>query len=161
MHNRGNSTERSKDFVGSIKRLLKELKSFKIFIFVALILATTGSILSIIAPNQLSKLTDTISQGLVVKSENIKKITETTTKNLSNLDPKIIMTSSRLSAQEKSQFMTIIKDIDKNDQIFYPNPFYHYKLLLLINQNMFLQYGNLIYPILLVVVQNIFVIFQE
>jgi len=116
MHNRGNSTERSKDFVGSIKRLLKELKSFKIFIFVALILATTGSILSIIAPNQLSKLTDTISQGLVVKSENIKKITETTTKNLSNLDPKIIMTSSRLSAQEKSQFMTIIKDIDKNDQ---------------------------------------------
>ena len=116
MHNRGNSTERSKDFVGSIKRLLKELKSFKIFIFVALILATTGSILSIIAPNQLSKLTDTISQGLIVKTENIKQITEMTTKNLSNLDPKIIMTSSKLSAQEKSQFMNILKDIDKNDQ---------------------------------------------
>ena len=99
MHNRGNSTERSKDFVGSIKRLLKELKSFKIFIFVALILATTGSILSIIAPNQLSKLTDTISQGLIVKTENIKQITEMTTNHLSNLDPKIIMTSSKLSAQ--------------------------------------------------------------
>lgn len=116
MHNRGNSTERSKDFVGSIKRLLKELKSFKIFIFVALILATTGSILSIIAPNQLSKLTDTISQGLIVKTENIKQITEMTTNHLSNLDPKIIMTSSKLSAQEKSQFMNILKDIDKNDQ---------------------------------------------
>ena len=116
MHNRGNSTERSKDFVGSIKRLLKELKSFKIFIFVALILATTGSILSIVAPNQLSKLTDTISQGLIVKTENIKQITEMTTNHLSNLDPKIIMTSSKLSAQEKSQFMNILKDIDKNDQ---------------------------------------------
>ena len=63
--------EKAKDFKSAIKRLFSELKSFRVLIFVALILAVCGSILSIFAPNKLSKLTDVISDGLIVKKENI------------------------------------------------------------------------------------------
>ncbi len=57
--------EKAKDFKSAIKRLFKELKGFKILIIVALILAILSAVLSISAPNQLSKLTDKISEGLV------------------------------------------------------------------------------------------------
>ena len=57
--------EKAKDFKGATKRLLKELNKFKVLIIIALVLAVLGAILSISAPNQLSKLTDKISEGLV------------------------------------------------------------------------------------------------
>ena len=57
MH-RGPQNETAKDFGGSMKRLFKELKTYQKAIFLALVLATLGSILSLFAPNKLSDLTD-------------------------------------------------------------------------------------------------------
>lgn len=57
--------EKAKDFKGSIKRLFKELDTYKVLIILSLLLAIVGSILSIIAPDKLSKLTDKISEGLI------------------------------------------------------------------------------------------------
>lgn len=57
--------EKAKDFKGAIKRLFKELKSQMVLIVIALILAIAGAILSISAPNRLSKLTDEISKGIM------------------------------------------------------------------------------------------------
>ena len=57
--------EKAKDFKGAMKRLFKELKSFRVLVAIALILAILGSVLSIIAPNKLSDLTDEISKGLM------------------------------------------------------------------------------------------------
>lgn len=74
---RGQTIEKAKDFKSAIKRLFKELNSFKVIIIIALILSSLGSILSIIAPNKLSDLTDEISKGLLQPSmdmEAIKKI---------------------------------------------------------------------------------------
>ena len=64
MHNgpHGPKMNKSKDFVGSMKRLFKELKSFQILIAMALIFAILSSVLSIAAPNKLSKLTYAISE---------------------------------------------------------------------------------------------------
>lgn len=54
----------SKDsFFKNIKRFVSELKSFKFIIFFALVMAAASSILSIIAPDHLSELTDTILAG--------------------------------------------------------------------------------------------------
>ena len=61
----GDPTDKAKDFKGAMKRLFSELKPFKILIFVAIVLAILGSIMSIIAPNKLSDLTDEISKGLM------------------------------------------------------------------------------------------------
>ena len=72
-----NAGEKAKDFKSAIKRLFKELKGFKILIIVAIILAILSAVLSIVAPDQLSNLTDEISAGLRgnMNMENIKHIT--------------------------------------------------------------------------------------
>ena len=62
--------EKAKDFKSAVKRLLKELGNFKILIVIALILAIAGAVLSISAPDRLSKLTDEIQAGIVPKMEN-------------------------------------------------------------------------------------------
>lgn len=54
----------SKDFGAAIKRLFIELKSARILAIVAILCAVGGSVLTIIAPNQISKLTDTVVVGL-------------------------------------------------------------------------------------------------
>lgn len=58
--------EKPKNFKSAISRLFKELKNFKVLIIIALVLAVFSSILSILAPNRLSELTDEISKGLVL-----------------------------------------------------------------------------------------------
>ena len=62
--------EKAKDFISAVKRLVKELGKFKILIIIALILAIAGAVLSISAPDRLSKLTDEIQAGIIPKMEN-------------------------------------------------------------------------------------------
>lgn len=61
----GPSAEKSKDFGAAMQRLLRELTSFHTLIIFALVLAAASSVLSIVAPNQLSALTDAITAGLL------------------------------------------------------------------------------------------------
>ena len=68
--------EKAKNFKGSLKRLFFELKKFRVLIYLSLILAVFGSILSIFAPNKLSSLTDKISEGLVVNTKNLTKLSK-------------------------------------------------------------------------------------
>ncbi len=57
--------EKAKDFKGAIKRLFKELSGFRWLIVISFILAILGAVLSIIAPDILSSLTDEIQKGLI------------------------------------------------------------------------------------------------
>ena len=66
--------EKPKDFKNAIKRLIKELNIFKASIIIALVLAFFSSILAIMTPNKLSKLTDEISKGIMVNPETINKL---------------------------------------------------------------------------------------
>ena len=81
-HGPGVPSEKAKDFKGALKRLFKELDTFKILIGIALVLAVAGSILSILAPNKLSDFTDEVSKGQVVNSKNLTKVTTKITSNL-------------------------------------------------------------------------------
>ena len=78
-----NVGESAKDFKGAIKRLFSELKSYRILIVIAIILAILSSVLSIFAPNKLSDLTDEISKGLVVNKDNLEKLSSNIQDNLS------------------------------------------------------------------------------
>ena len=66
--------EKSKNFKGSITRLIGNLKSWKYFMILALVLAMISSILSLVAPNKLSDLTDTITAGISLKEEKLEEI---------------------------------------------------------------------------------------
>lgn len=119
MHNgpRGPKMDKSKDFVGSMKRLFKELKSFQILIAMALIFAILSSILSIAAPNKLSKLTDAISEGLIVNVDEMQEISKKTTNNLQNINPQEIMKSTNLSVEEKTNFMMVMQSSAKDNML--------------------------------------------
>ena len=64
--------EKSKDFFGSILRIFKELDKYRLLLLVSLFLAALGSLLTIILPGQLSKLTDTITGGIGVNQHNME-----------------------------------------------------------------------------------------
>ena len=121
--------EKAKDFKGAMTRLFRELKAFKVLIIISLTLAALGSVLSILAPNKLSKLTDEISKGLVIKSENLRKISTNITENLneeklSQLLPQIlninineenimmIMSSDDISAEDKVLFQNFLNSMN-------------------------------------------------
>ena len=75
---KGAPGEKAKNFKSAIKRLFKELKPFKTLLLISVILAGLSSITSILAPNQLSRLTDEISVGLIspiMNMDMIKNIT--------------------------------------------------------------------------------------
>ena len=129
MH-RGPQNETAKDFGGSIKRLCKELKTYQKVIFLALILAALGSILSLFAPNKLSALTDEIQKGLIINQNNMTEITKDIQNNLKNslqeylnfnLDNDTlmkIMLSSSISTEEKQNFQTYLRDLKDGKKDF-------------------------------------------
>lgn len=129
-HSRGHGpmrvSEKPKDFMGSIKKLMKSLSSFRVLIFIALVLAALSSILSLIAPNKLSDLTDEITKGITINTSNMKELEEDLTKNISdignilgiNLDEKIIyrVNSSGISSEDKIKFNDTLKSISSNQE---------------------------------------------
>ena len=83
--------EKSKDFKGSMIRLIKNLKPWKFIMVIALALAMISAILALIAPNRLSKFADLIGEGLVPKTEVMQEIGEKIGENLSSLDTQLKM----------------------------------------------------------------------
>ena len=61
----GQSFEQAKDFRGAMKKLVHYLNRFHKLLVIAFVLAAISAVLSIIAPDRLSDMTDLISDGLV------------------------------------------------------------------------------------------------
>lgn len=110
--------EKAKDFKGAIKRLFKELNSFKVLISFALILAALGSVLAIFAPNKLSKLTDKISDGLVVNQKNLEIISQSITGNFSNnIRADIIIDGVTISVEDQMKFLEAVGTLNENSDV--------------------------------------------
>ncbi len=58
-------TEKPQNFKESINRLIKTLKPYKVPLFISMFFALGGAILTIIGPNQITKITDEIGNGLM------------------------------------------------------------------------------------------------
>lgn len=105
MHNRpGQKMEKSKNFKGAIKKLIIHLKPWHMLLTISLTLAMISSIISLITPNKLSKITDEITKGLT------PRINESTINE--------VMNNSNISLEDKQKFSEILessKTIDKND----------------------------------------------
>ena len=127
----GQSYEKAKDFKGAIKRLFTELNTYKTLIVIAFTLAILGSILSILAPDQLSNLTDEISKGLVINQDNMnalnKKASESLNEdNLKEILPKIlspdvseeninnILSDPNIKEKDKTKFKEILNKMEES-----------------------------------------------
>ena len=95
--NRG-TPEKSKDFMGSMKKLLKNLKPWRVLLTLGLVLAFISAILSLVAPNCLSNLTDTITSGIK------PNISENTIKD--------IMSNPNISYEDKMSFQVTLSSMN-------------------------------------------------
>ena len=99
--------EKSKDFKGSIKKLIISLKEYHLSIIISLILAMFSAILSLVSPNKLSELADYITECLKPNNE---KLTEITTmiyqKGISNFYD-IYKSNENLTVPEKNMLDAI------------------------------------------------------
>ena len=117
--------EKAKDFKGAIKVLFKELGKFKYLILISIILALVSTILQIITPDKLAKLTDEITVGLTVRQDKIELliagvrenlVQETVTNrckeallvSISEDNISRILSSDKLTLMEKSEIVTTI-----------------------------------------------------
>lgn len=116
-----NVYEKSKDFFGSIKRLLSNLNSWRIIIIVALFLAMFSAILSLIAPNKLSDFTDIITKGLAIKTDKLSYLSEEIQNNFNEENMKIKISSitndQSINESDKEIFYNSLKKMQQeNDE---------------------------------------------
>ena len=108
--------EKSKDFSGSMKRLLSNLKPWRVIMTLALILAMASAIISLIAPNKLSDFTDIITSGIKPNTEKLTEVVTTISNNLSsdNLSKKIplILSNEEISNEDKLIFQSALKNLN-------------------------------------------------
>ena len=122
------SSEKSKDFVGSIKRLLANLKPWKVLMGLAITLAFLSAILSLTAPNKLSSLTDVITNGIKPNTDVLQKIVTEISNNFNSeaMSEKtmLILTSEDISIEDKATYQAFLtkmqettnkSDITEND----------------------------------------------
>jgi ATP-binding cassette subfamily B protein len=101
--------EKSNNFGKAMARLVKELRRFNILIIISIILSVAGSTLEIIAPDEMSKLTDQIAKGLIVNTDNIETINKTITSNL-----KKSMPSTNTSSKNTKIDTKVLDSLDDN-----------------------------------------------
>lgn len=122
------SSEKSKDFVGSIKRLLANLKPWKVLMGLAITLAFLSAILSLTAPNKLSSLTDVVTNGIKPNTDALQEIVTEISNNFNSeaMSEKtmLILTSEDISIEDKATYQAFLNkmqetanksDITEND----------------------------------------------
>ncbi|MDD5836256.1 MAG: ABC transporter ATP-binding protein [bacterium] len=114
----GRVDEKSKYFVGSIKRLLTNLKPWKILMGLAVTLAFLSAILSLTAPNKLSSLTDVITEGIKPNTEVLQTVIEKIGTNFNEDEIKnktaIILTSTEISDEDKIKYQEFLSSVKEN-----------------------------------------------
>ena len=88
--------EKSKDFAGSIKKIIKSLSRWHMAIIVSIVLAIISAVLFLIAPNKLSTLADYITEG-ITPNVTEERITE-------------IMQNSNIPMEDKEKLITVMTE---------------------------------------------------
>ena len=109
--------EKSKDFKGSMIRLIKNLSPWKFIMIFSLMLAMISAILALIAPNRLSKFADLIGEGLVPNTSVIEEIGKKINDNLAQEKIvnklQLIHTNSSINSNNYSAIKDLLDDFNK------------------------------------------------
>ena len=103
-----NATQKPDDLKKSIKGLFKYLKKFTPYILIALILASCSSIFTIIWPNKLKELTNEISTGLIIDTDEFQSINTSIFSELSEKDVNDI--TKLINVNEQSLYSALNDD---------------------------------------------------
>ena len=112
MNNR--NIEKPKNLFGSLNKLLKSLKPWRVLLIVSLLLAVISAIFSIIAPRKLSSLTDEITEGIKPNTDKLTEINKLITSNYSMTT--INYDGVDISTKDQIEYLKIVSSIDMDDR---------------------------------------------
>lgn len=120
-----------KDLVGTWKKLLGYCRRYLAVFMIAILCAATGTVLTLIGPDKLSDMTDTITAGITPNTEALTELTEAVSENASanmqevstaiaaNLQsstPKAItVNGSEISLADQRQTLSLLSGLDDPD----------------------------------------------
>jgi len=124
--------EKPKDLVGIWKKLLGYCKKYMVFLIVAVVCASVGTVCTLVGPDKLSDMTDEITSGIKPDTEELEKITTAMSDNLSdnmqmvigaittnmsapeNRKPEIKINGSDISLEDQKATFELINGLDEN-----------------------------------------------
>lgn len=114
---RGNRYEQPKNLGKSFRRIIKELGSLKNLLFIAIGFAILSSVLSIIGPSKISKLTDEIASGLRIDSDKLELISKDIQINLLSGNPtEIEFEGQKISLEDQLKYAESFKNLQNQQE---------------------------------------------
>ena len=111
--------EKSKDFMGSMKRLLKELKKWHFLMSLSLLLALISTIIALITPDRLSDLTNVITDGIKPNTIVLQTLSKNIQDSLSEekIKEKLtnILTDESISSEDKIKLTNALSSMSNPD----------------------------------------------
>ena len=120
-----------KDLVGTWKKLLGYCRRYLAVFMIAILCAAAGTVLTLIGPDKLSDMTDTITAGITPNTEALTELTEAVSENaaanmqevsaaiaanLQSSTPKAItVNGSEISLADQQQTLSLLSDLEDPD----------------------------------------------
>ena len=132
--------EKAKDLVGTWKKLLAYCGKYKILLILAVICAMIGTVCTLAGPDQLSNMTDTITEGIAPDTGKLQEITEAMSTQISDnmqtvtaavmqnlaaqqaggMPQTVEVNGSSISAEDQMQFMQLLQGMNQSGQTDVP-----------------------------------------
>lgn len=125
--------EKPKDLVEIWKKLIGYCKKYMVFLIVAVVCATVGTVCTLVGPDKLSDMTDEITNGIKPDMEEFEKIITAVSDNISdnmqtvigtiaanmsdpqNMKPEIEINGSDISIEDQKATLELMNGLDNND----------------------------------------------
>lgn len=112
----GRIVEKPKDLVGTWKKLFSYCKNYIPGIIIALVCAIVGTVLTLIGPDKLADITDTITAGIKPNTDKMVEIVETVSKNFSGgTVTEITVDGVTISVEDQMELMNTVSSLNGED----------------------------------------------
>lgn len=109
-----NGNEKSKDLIGTWKKLLGYCRKYLMVFMIAMICAAIGTVFTLIGPDQLSVLTDTITEGIAPDTKKLEEVLQKIAQNLPN-STDLLVDGVTISVEDQMTVMELFGGISAGD----------------------------------------------
>lgn len=120
MHNkRRNLNSKPNNFKKAIKRLLNELKDYKIMVIISILISVLSTILTIFCPQKIADLTDEIRKGLTINESALNEVITKVNNNYKNqIIEDVVVDKIIISVEDQMKFLSLMSNIDNNNSLY-------------------------------------------
>lgn len=108
----GRGGEKAKDLIGTWKKLLGYCRRYTAVFVIALICAAAGTVLTLAGPDQLSRMTDVVTEGIAPDTEKLGEIIKSAA---TSQGADIVVDGVTISAKDQLAMMEVLSEMDGED----------------------------------------------